>query len=85
MFSFPQVASAREIQRNYRKLFDRVKKTKKPLVILRNNKPDVAIVDFEDWEELEAIRSVIEGYKEARSGKAKVLSSLAALWQFSGD
>ncbi len=79
MLSFPKVTSAREIQRNYRKLFDFVKRTKKPLIVMRNNKPDVAIIDFNKLEEYEAVSSIIQSMQEIRAGKAKKLSSLADL------
>ena len=80
MLTFSNVTTAREIQRNYRKLFNRVKRTKEPLIVMRNNKPDVAIVDFKRLEELEAINVVLESYKEAQEGKVKVLKSLRDLW-----
>jgi prevent-host-death family protein len=53
MANLPQMVSARAIQRDYRKLFDRVKRTKKPLIVMKNNKPDVAIVDLSMLGDLE--------------------------------
>ena len=79
MLNFPDVTSAREIQRNYKKLFDRVKKTKRPLVVMRNNKPEVAVIDFRHLEDLEAVNSIIRSLRQIREGKAKTLSSLAEL------
>lgn len=79
MLTFPETTSSREIQRNYRQLFDKVRKTKKPLIVMRNNKPDVAIIDMERLEELEAIASVMKSYREIKTGKAKILTSLANL------
>lgn len=79
MLTFPDTTSSREIQRNYRQLFNKVRKTKKPLIVMRNNKPDVAIIDMERLEELEAIASVMKSYKEIKTGKAKILTSLANL------
>lgn len=76
MFSFPKTTTVREIQRNYKKVFEEVKKTKNPIVVMKNNKPDVAIVDIGELEELQAIASVNRGYMEYLQGKAKGFKSL---------
>lgn len=81
MYSFPKTTTAKEIQRNYRKVFDLAKKTGEPVIVMRNNKPDVAIVDAKKLEEMEAILAVLESREEARKGKVKLLKgSLADLW-----
>lgn len=77
---FPKTTTAREIQRNYKKIFSMVKRTKEPVFVMKNNKPQVAIVDAKKLEEMEAILEVLESYKEAKQGKTKVLTSLADLW-----
>ncbi|MDO8429383.1 MAG: type II toxin-antitoxin system Phd/YefM family antitoxin [Candidatus Daviesbacteria bacterium] len=81
MITFPKTTSAREIQRNYKKIFDQVKKTKEPVVVMKNNKPQVAIVDFKHLEDLEAISAVFQSLQEIKEGKAKKLKgSLVDLW-----
>lgn len=81
MFTFPRTTTAREIQRNYRKIFDTVKKTKEPVVVMKNNKPEVVIMDAKKLEEMQAIMDVLQSREEARQGKAKVLKgSLVDLW-----
>lgn len=81
MFTFPKTTTGRELQRNYRKVFDLVKKTKQPVVVMRNNKPDVAIVDAKKLEEMETILAVLQSREEARQGKVKELKgSLTDLW-----
>lgn len=81
MFTFPNTTTTREIQRNYRKIFDLVKKSQEPVVVMRNNKPDVAIVDVGKLQEMEAVITVLLSREEARSGKTKVLKgSLLNLW-----
>lgn len=78
---FPKTTTAREIQRNYKKIFDTVRRTKDPVFVMKNNKPQVAIVDAKKLEEMEAIIVVLQGREEARAGKAKVLKgSLKDLW-----
>ena len=81
MLIFPKTTSSREIQRNYRKIFDEVKKTKKPVIVMRNNKPEVAIIDYKKLEELEAIESVFRSLEQIKKGQAKPLrGSLVDLW-----
>lgn len=46
-YAFPATISARDIQRGYKKIFDTVKKTKKPIIVMANNNPQAAIVSME--------------------------------------
>ena len=68
-YSFPATISARDIQRGYKKVFDTVKRTKKPVVVMANNNPQAAIISvgmLEDyvraqenqkvWDAIDAIR-----------------------------
>lgn len=81
MFTFPKTTTAKELQQDYRRIFDLVKKTKEPVVVMRNNKPDVVIVDAKKLEEIEAILAVLQSREEIRQGKTKRLKgSLTDLW-----
>ena len=81
MFTFPRTTTAREIQRNYRKIFDLVKKTKEPVVVMKNNKPEVVIMDAKKLAEMQAILDVLQSREEIRAGKGKTLKgSLVDLW-----
>lgn len=85
----PKTVSSSDIQRRYREIFDQVKKTKEPVIVLHGNKPEVAIVDFNYLEELQKesydkeLRDTIEairtGEKELKAKKTKILPSLAKL------
>ena len=85
----PKTISSSDIQKKYREVFDEVKRTKEPVIVLTGNKPDVAIVDFNYLEELkkesyerelkEAIEAIRAGDKELKAKKTKVLSSLTNL------
>ncbi|MBI4096345.1 MAG: type II toxin-antitoxin system Phd/YefM family antitoxin [Candidatus Levybacteria bacterium] len=79
MFSFPRTTTAKQLQQDYRSIFDLAKKTKEPIVVMRNNKPDVAIIDVKKLEEMEAVNDVLESREEARRGKVKFLRSLRDL------
>lgn len=76
---FPRTTTAREIQRNYKKVFSAVKRTKEPVFVMKNNRPEVAIVDVKKLEEMEAILAVLESREEVRQGKGKALISLKDL------
>lgn len=81
MFTFPKTTTAREIQRNYRKIFDEVKKTKEPVVVMKNNKPEVVIMDAKKLAEMQAALDVLQSREEIRTGKGKTLKgSLVDLW-----
>lgn len=47
------IIMSRELQRNYRKLIDEVKKTKKPLYLGARLKPEAVLVDIETFERLQ--------------------------------
>lgn len=79
MYSFPRMTTAREIQRNYRKIFDLVKKTKEPIVVMKNNKPEIVLMDAKKLSEMQAILDVLEAREEIRAGKGKILKSLKDL------
>lgn len=76
---FPRTTTAREIQRNYKKVFETVKRTKEPVFVMKNNKPEIAIIDARKLEEMEAIMAVLQSREEARAGKVKILKSLKDL------
>lgn len=48
--------SARDVQRQYKKIFARVNRTKKPVVVISDNKPQAAIVSLDMLEEYERAR-----------------------------
>lgn len=76
---FPRTTTAREIQRNYKKVFETAKRTKEPVFVMKNNKPEVAIIDVKKLEEMEAILAVLESRAEVKAGKGKILRSLKDL------
>ena len=54
----PITTTATEIQRNYKSVAKKAKKSKKPLIVLSNNKPELVIMDY----------SVFKNYKTAPTG-----------------
>ena len=85
----PNTVSARDIQRNYRKIFDRAKRSKKPIVVMTNKTPDVVIMDVKELEDFytkaqqaevrEALQAIKLYKREKRAGKLKILPSLKDL------
>ena len=85
----PTTVSARDIQRDYRRVFNAAKTSKKPVLVLTNNKPDVVIMDVAEVERLyreaaqaetaEALKAVVIYKREKRAGKLKKLTSLREL------
>lgn len=49
--------TARDILRNYKKVFEKVKKTKQPAVVMSQKEAQVAIVSLEDLEKLNQIKN----------------------------
>lgn len=45
----PYTISATELQRNYKKAMQKIKRIKKPVVILTNNQPTAIITDYETY------------------------------------
>ncbi|OGG02032.1 hypothetical protein A2W14_06350 [Candidatus Gottesmanbacteria bacterium RBG_16_37_8] len=54
--SFPSTISARDIQRGYKKVFEKVRKTKRPVVVMSNNKPQAAIISLDMLDEYKQIK-----------------------------
>ena len=85
----PKTVSVSDIQKNYRKIFNSAKRTKEPVIVLSNNKPDVAIIDYDSLEALrkaayeaeieDTLGVVEEGRREFKDGKTIKAKSLADL------
>lgn len=53
----PSTLTAREMLRNYKQVFDKVKRTKQPAVIMSQRRPQVAIIPLDDLEKLKALKN----------------------------
>ncbi|MBI2028645.1 MAG: type II toxin-antitoxin system Phd/YefM family antitoxin [Candidatus Levybacteria bacterium] len=53
----PGIITTRQILRSYKEIFERVKKTKEPLIVVSKKKPQVAIVNLDDLEELKKLKN----------------------------
>jgi len=89
MALIPKLISASAIQRSYKKVIEMAKETKEPVVILRRNKPEAAVVDIDTFEELSkkadsydelrALRTIAQSEDEFKEGKAEKFTSLSDL------
>ncbi|OGY27714.1 MAG: hypothetical protein A2864_02795 [Candidatus Woykebacteria bacterium RIFCSPHIGHO2_01_FULL_39_12] len=89
MSLIPKLTSAAAMQRSYKKVIETAKETKEPVVILRRNKPEAAVVDIDTFEkisqkadlfdEMRALQTIEASEREYKTGKAKKLSSLKDL------
>jgi len=52
-YQMPQTTTATDLQRNYKRVMSRLKKTKEPIVILSNNVPSGVIIDYKIFLERE--------------------------------
>ncbi len=51
-FGIPITCSIRELQRDYRRILNYVKREKHPLLILRHTKAEAILIDVGTWEEM---------------------------------
>ena len=61
--------SARQIQREYKKVLERANKSKKPIVVISNNKPQGAIIGLDLLEKLQLDALFEEAMEEYKTGK----------------
>lgn len=85
----PKTTSVKEIQKNYRKIFDNVIESGEPIIILNKNNPEVIILDIKSFQiltdisekyEQEMAKKAILNYQEEKDkNKLKKLNSLKDL------
>lgn len=81
------IVSVSDIQKNYRKIFDRAIRTRQPIVVMRDNKPDVAVIDIKTLSDLQekvvqseiadTLEAVKQGNTELKERKTVQTDSLA--------
>ena len=71
--------SARQIQRQYKKVLQQANDSKEPIIVMANNKPLGAIIGLELLEEIQLQQVVKQALKKSRSGKTKVIETVKDL------
>ncbi len=74
--------SARQLQREYKKVLEKANKSKDPVIVVSNNKPQAAIVSLDILEEIRLNRLEAEAMEEYRKGKTTSISTEEELQAF---
>ncbi len=82
------IVSVSELQKDYRKVIDKAKRTNQPVLVMRGNSPEVVVLDvsvmskiskrLEELEIEDTLKIVSEGRKEAKTGKTINWETLAS-------
>jgi prevent-host-death family protein len=67
--------SARQIQREYKKVLEDANKSKEPIIVMSNNKPQGAIIGLDLLEKLRLDEVLKEALEEYKAGKTKSIST----------
>ena len=67
--------SARQIQREYKKVMENANKSKEPIIVMSNNKPLGAVIGLDLLEKFQADAVLKEAFKEYEAGKTKAIST----------
>lgn len=67
--------SARQIQREYKKVLQRANESKKPIIVMANNKPLGAVIGLDLLEKLQLEMALSEALAEYKAGKTKIIST----------
>ena len=76
--------SARQIQREYKKILQEANKSEEPIVVMSNNKPQGAIIGLDLLEKLQldlALKKALEEYKEGKTVKIESTKDLEKHFQ----
>ncbi len=71
--------SARQIQREYKKVLIEANKSDEPIIVMSNNKPQGAIIGLDLLEKLQLDVALKEAMAEYKAGKTKVISTAEEL------
>jgi len=67
--------SARQIQREYKKILQKANESKEPIIVMSNNKPLGAIIGLDLLEKIQLELIVKQALKESKSAKTKVIET----------
>ena len=67
--------SARQIQREYKKVLIDANKSREPIIVMSNNKPQGAIIGLDLLEKIRLDEVAVEALIEYRAGKTKSIST----------
>lgn len=68
--------SARQIQREYKKVLEKANKSKEPIIVMANNKPMGAVVGLDILEKLQIEAVLSQAQQDYKAGKTKTVSTM---------
>lgn len=71
--------SARQIQRNYKKVLQQANESEEPIIVMANNKPLGAVIGLELLEKLQLEVALSKALEEYKTGKIKAISTTEEL------
>ena len=71
--------SARQLQREYKKVLKKANRTKEPIIVISNNKLQGAVIGLDQLEEIRLNAVAEEVLKDYREGRTKSISNLEEL------
>lgn len=71
--------SARQIQREYKKVLQLANDSKEPIIVMANNKPLGAVIGLDLLEKLQLESVLNEALAEYKAGKTKTISTIEEL------
>ena len=71
--------SARQIQREYKKVLENANKSNEPIIVMSNNKPLGAVIGLDLLEKLRLEAALEEALEEYKAGKTKTISTMEEL------
>jgi prevent-host-death family protein len=72
---YKSTVSARQIQREYKKVLEQANKSKEPIIVMSNNKAVGAIIGLDLLERLQLDLVLKEATAEYKAGKTKTIST----------
>lgn len=67
--------SARQIQREYKKVLNKANRSKEPIVVMSNNKPVGAVVGLDILEKLQVEAVLEQALVDHKAGKTRTIST----------
>lgn len=71
--------SARQIQREYKKVLQKANRSKEPIVVIANNKPLGAVIGLDLLERLQIETVLDQALADYKAGKTKTISTMEEL------
>ena len=71
--------SARQIQREYKKVLQEANKSKEPIIVMANNKPLGAVIGLDLLEKIQLEFLVEQALADSKAGKTKVIKNMKEL------